>query len=802
METSSKYELLLILNLEAKENCENLNIQVSQLVQSFLKYLKEPRYQSPLTLPELATLFSNFYKDLNSLVVNLYTQSNSIKKQLIASSEHFRNHGDEFDYLLAIANYSSPSVKLVKRTDLEAAMQLRVFNYYKFITIFEVVETAQKILFNSNNSADEGISLLEKIMKFDQRDIILQEFLNEKLESLKKLKLLFSCFIENDPNNRLTDFFLTLSDLKNENIILKRIQNEFHVLNKNITPYAKLKSVVKIQKSLIILLSEAYENDPSNVSNDDIIPALIFIIIYHVPFAKSDLYLNFTFIKNFINLIDPYDIDVNAFTLNTSLSSYTPTDRLNKSLNGRKGIRKSNLFECLNLKEDDEETTENNSKIDFFESDKSLVHYIQHNNLNNGELNFYLTNFEAVLYFLLSVTVEELVPGETTDNQLLKSSLHKLVDNELLSHFKFPNGKAIEEFKSQEGISPQTSTRSRSSSLLNTIGHKLNDVATSVNRSRSNSSIMNSLKSSSLSLNKESFPSFTTNQEAESTHTSPTHSNESNTIDTTTIPSLMMKNILGRFSLVLVSQFRPSIEEQIIDQNEADNNERKEINSRSNSLLNKASLDHLNTGSSSIENQEQDQNGMKDHHKKTSITSKLSSGVSDFMTKFNYSTNSTNGSVSAFHTSPKKNISNSSLHSFIEGLNNCNDSNGTINEDFSTSNHSSATIQRRPDFRNRTTSLQIMDKWFNNISANNNSNSDYQSNTIDPSHNTESKDQLEDLMKYNNKTFESLTINELKDLKSCYDILCNELISKFTSETNEEKNIDTTDKISSSETSI
>lgn len=804
-------KLLLILEEEVRDNSVHMNEQISQLVQSFIKYLKEPRYQSPLTLPELALLFSNFYKDLNSLVINLYTQSNSVKKQLISSSEYFRIHADDFDYLLAIANYSTSSVKLLKRTDLDAVLQLRVFNYYKFITIVEAIEKAQAELFNSNNTLDEGISLLEKIFKFDQRDIILQEFLNEKLDALKKLKLPFSCFIENDTTNKLTAFFSSISEAGNENITLEKIKQTFVVLIESITPYSKLKAVVEIQKSLIILLSEAYDSDPSNVNNDDIIPSLIYIIIYHVPFNSSDLYLNFTFIKNFVNLIDPYNVDINSFTLNSSPASYTPTDRLNRSLNGKKTFKKNNLFEYLNLKEEEDDTElETSSNIDFFKNDKDLVHYIQTKYLNNGELKFYLTNFEAVLFFLLSVTIQELVPEETTENQLLKCSLHKLVDQELLSHFKFPDGKAIDEFKNQEDISPQVSSRSRSSSLLNTISHKLNDVALSVNRSRSNSSIMNSLKSSSLSLNKESFPSFAGNHETESTHTSPTNSNESNTVDTNHIPSLMMKNILGRFSLVLVPQFRPSIEEQITT-TESDNTDNKteERNKRSSSLMSKMSLDHLRTRSSSIEKQDPDQNGIREHQKKSSITSKLTNGVSDFMTKFNSTTNGSNGTISTLHGNPTKNASNLSIHSFVEGLNNYTDSNVTINEDLSTSNGSSATIQRRPDYRNRTTSLQVMDKWFNNISANNNSNSESQENTVgsttDDNLEEESVTQIKNLTKYTNKDFESLTMKDLKDLKACYDILCNNLVSKSnikSDKTDEDEPIDTTDRISSSETSI
>ena len=179
------------------------------------------------------------------------------------------------------------------------------------------------------------------------------------------------------------------------------------------------------------------------------------------------------------------------------------------------------------------------------------------------------------------------------------------------------------------------------------------------------------------------------------------------------------------------------------------------------------------------------------------------------MTKFNSTTNGSNGTISTLHANPTKNASNLSIHSFVEGLNNYTDSNITINEDLSTPNGSSATIQRRPDYRNRTTSLQVMDKWFNNISANNNSNPESQENTVGSTTGDnleeESVTQIKNLTKYTNKDFESLTMKDLKDLKACYDILCNDLVSKSnikSDKTDEDEPIDTTDRISSSETSI
>lgn len=183
------YELVLVLQEEVHSSL-TLHPQIATLNQLFLKCLKEPRYQSPLTINELSKLFNSFYRDLNALVINIYTQSNSTKKQLIAASTYFNNNPKVFDYLLAIANYSTSSIKLLKRSDPDALYQLRIFNYYKFLMVFESIEASHINLLSSIN-VGEDISLYDKLLRFDNKDIIYQEFLADKIVALKGLDLSF-----------------------------------------------------------------------------------------------------------------------------------------------------------------------------------------------------------------------------------------------------------------------------------------------------------------------------------------------------------------------------------------------------------------------------------------------------------------------------------------------------------------------------------------------------------------------------------------------------------------------------------
>lgn len=748
--------------LDEVSNEVELHPQINQLINVFVRYLKEPKYQQPLQIDELSTIFHQFYRDLNCLIINFYTNSNSIKKQLIKSSKFFNENDSIFDYLLAIANSknngngkgngttgtgangSNGSGKLIKRYDSYALHQSRIFNYYKFIIIFQSIELAQKKLFNT---LLHDLTLYDKVFKFEQRDIIHEEFLYEKIDLLKLENLNFDKF----GNEKFATFINQLTSSQ-----LNDLESLFISLDSCHSPFSKLLFIVKIHKVLIqFCLDSGYKNQ--EINNDILLPLLIYIIIYKIK--TRNIYSNFLFIKHFSNIINPYNIEL----YNINLSNYQPQEKINKI--GNK-YRLTNLFDLLLIDDTQNEKLNLDEKFQFFTNDHDLINYLSNNYLNNGELNYYLTNFEAVIMFLSNITLQEL-DHEKSSHNLLNFTLFDLVEQDLQNHFKFPEietEKDIDKEKEKEKEKDKKD-RSRSSSILNSLTNKFHE-----NRTRSNSSIMNSNKSSS----KESFPTLATSNDLESV----------NSPDDNSLSVSIVKNLLGRFNSISVSQFNhyeknendvnPGINSSddndisnsdatngndvtTHDSNTVDSNSiyshTNSLSSHTNSIhltpkvissnkslsfINRISPIHTRTRSSSLE-----------QGKRNSITNKLTNGVNEFMIKLNSS------SINSPSTLNNSRTTNSSVESLDEA--------------------GDSTLTLKPDYnRSRNTSLQIMDKWFSNISAN-----------LHHS-NPKSKDLLE-LIKYKDVEFDNLSIKDLKLLKHYYDILCQQSL-QF------EKDIDTAEQ--------
>lgn len=719
--------------------------KVTALVQAFVAYLKEPRYLNPLTLAELLSLFQAFFADLNSLAIYIYTQLNTNKRQLLQRSDVFRERSAEFDYLGAIANYLSSSIKLVRRDDPQALYQLRVFAYYKFLTVLDTIEKAQVDLFSSG-TADE--TLYDKIFRFDSRDIAIQSLLSEKLALLKNLLLPLSCFCDassRDDFARVNEFFLTLNPA--DNALFRNVQAAFRLLNDARTPATKLKYIVKAQKLLLLLLSSLYDNDLSKVNNDILLPALIYTIIYHID--DYDLYLNFNFVKNFLNVLDPHSVDPSTFTLSTSLSNYNPTEKRRSFVRAERNLS-SNFYGLLNLHAGDAPASDPSE----FASDTVLINHLQATYLNNGELQYYLTNFEAILYFLLNTCISELVPEDFTipeayaDDPLISLLLHGIIEqreNTEVETNEIPSDEM--DRRVTEELSPN---RSRSSSLFNTISSAMSH---SVNRSRSNSGFR-------VGLNKEIFP--------HSTDFEASLSANANTYGLTRV-----RNLLGRIGLVSTLLFKPSpAEVEAVEVAElAEEEELETRTKRSQSLFDKLSPNHSRTRSGSLDIPALAPGSSV---RRAGITSKFSSGVTEFMTKL-----STAASTVPAPILELAHNSQTSLHSFDENL---------PFEDSSS---------RRPNLTKRSSSLQTMDRWFNNLAegtsaANHqptNSITSNQFTTVDSNYNDGSvfSASFGELTKYQHVDFDTLTIKDLKVLKSYYDQLCAEIVaSKTDSKTSNE----------------
>lgn len=748
---------------------------VLALVDAFLTYLREPRYQNPLSLSELASLFQSFYADLNSLVLHIYTQLNTNKRLLLQRSAIFAGNSDTFDYLVAIANYSPSSIKLVKRTDPAAMKQLRVFAYYKLLTILDTMEKAQYDLFSTPNPGDKS-TLYDKIFRFDERDIRFQRLFSEKVRLLRNLNFSFGCFCDTadaEEKAKLDEFFLTFH--LEENPTLAKIQNSLRLMNQVRTPSAKLKHIVKIQKLLILLLSAFFDNDTSKVNNDILLPALIYIIIYHLPEVDPSLktleyniYLNFTFVKNFLNSIDPYLVDCSTFTLSSSLLSYNPMEhRKSVSRNDRK--LSNSLYELLNLSEatnEEEKSEEPFLGVDELKDDRHLINYMQSTFLNNGEHQYYLTNFEAIIYFLLNTPVKDLIPEDFTipksynDSPHITMNLHDIIERADKRRSKLLNEAPLEDEMSRLVHEEFDGSRPRSSSLFNTITSAMSH---SVNRSRSNSS---ALKSPT----REEPPDFES-----SIYSSPLASSDK--VDNSGLGKV--RNILGRLSLATNTQIRPATLDE-----ETENVEPAEELSldgmldfrhkRSLSLFDKLSPNHSRTRSGSFETANASVVPPSSALRRATLTSKLSTGVSELMTKFSTAATATPSSVNL--TAPGPSLgghqSSVSLHSI--------DDNSPFEEPGSS---------RRPEIGKRTSSIQTMDRWFNNITGTSTdvaaghhatgSNTSQQFTTVDSNYNDGSvfSASFGELTKYQHVDFELLTINDLKTLKGYYDQLCSEVMS-------------------------
>lgn len=715
-----------------------LHPKVEALVSAFIAYLKEPRYKNPLTLAELSHLFQEFYKDLTSLVCNVYTQLNTNKRALLQNSEVFRSDTATFDYLNAIANYSSSLLKLVKRSDPLAKYQLRVFAFYKFLTVTHVLKMAESHLLSSANASDLS-TLCDKLFRFDARDIELQTLLTEKMAILKDLGLPLACFFETsyDADSRKIEVLLSSPEV---NASFAKVKTKLLAFATAQIPSKKIHLLASLQKHLIEFCASSCGKDPLKISNDILLPVFIYVLIYHSPSdVPLDLYLNLVFVKNFWNMLNPQTIDVSRFTLSTSLYSYDPTaSRGSKNPQG-------NLFELLNLTSvpDTEAESEKQGTQEFepeFESDSALMSCIQTKYLNNGEFQFYLTNFDAILYFLMSSPLRKITPVAYELPQSVASSpLANLSLDEILeSRVKSQPIKDIARITEQEF---EETTRSRSSSILNAI---TNTVTYSGNRSRSNS--------------------------AQLANTHDTVREAALHGDTELVESGLsrVRNIFGKIGLVSTLQFRPALDffEPPVASDPAESPLRAKL---SQLVYEKLSPSHTRTRSGSLETPGAQATTIHGSLlRRSTFSSKLSNGVNDLITKINYAATTPADSI----TNPISHASQISLHSTDDLFEN------------------TTYAERSTTMGPRSSSVQTMEKWFNNIpggAAEHRSNNSISSNRGTALDGSIFSASFGEMTKYQNVDFESLTISDLKAMKKYYDQLCTEVLARTDSKTSQEE---------------
>lgn len=751
MHGSNPYPLIGLLHAEAK--LAPLNAQLSKLVTAFHSYLKVPRYLAPLTLKELRVLFYRFYRDLTAIALSIFAKSNSSKKLLIASSALFNENAMVFDYLVAISNYSSSSIRLSRRLDAHALYQLRVFNFYKFVTIQESVEAAQRELFLSTTTTEDA-SLYDKLLRFSEEDIVFQEFLEEKLMVLRDLKLPFSFFSADPhapkPDDALLKRFQSIELCTQEDIEpFSALLNEFSKVS--ITPAAKISTISKIHKALVtLLLAKGFAS--KDLNNDLLLPLLIYMIINYFD-ASNDLFLGLNFIRNFSPSADPYNIPVYPVSVS---SSYNPADGDTAA-----AAAPSSIFSQLNLGADSisiASTEKSNLTVPqeyrFFENDRELVDFITEQYYYNGEEKYYLTNLEAALHFLANITSKDIQEHDLApapdrvilSHHLLQEPVAELREKELALHFRLPTGKLDEELNIPDQDT-KSQNRLRSLSVLNAITAKFGEA-----RSRSNSGFSKTDDRSSSSLSKEAFPTSTDEPNL-----------SSNSDDNS--GAALVRNLLGRISsLMMVPNVTANTTPKVEDTCDASPPQKSSSHMRGSSLSFEVNPFFNNSSS----------NGLTAKHRNT-ISSKLSSGMSDFMTKI---------TAPALSSSPLLSLgrSHSQVSLQLLGTHHSIDGSATTLHPENYAGHGSNSVRPSPlrelaeNGRARTTSLQIMDKWLGTIGGGAPV-SDKNPSFVEQSHVAATKSST-DLAKYLDMEFEDMTIQDLRSLKMAYDEICRELITK------------------------
>ncbi|GEQ70443.1 hypothetical protein JCM33374_g4120 [Metschnikowia sp. JCM 33374] len=749
---------------------KGLHPKVDALVCAFLNYLKEPRFQNPLTLSELRELFDAFYEDLNSLVFHIYTQSNTNKRQLLQKSHVFKSDPKTFDYLNAIANYSSSSIKLSKRSDPDALYQLRIFGFYKFITILRTIELAHLKLYSSSNSPDLT-PLYEKVFRFDRRDIEIQNLLSEKIKILRQMNLPIQCFLESDNQSESMALDKALSSLEtSDGTNLTEIKEAFTKLVQAQTPASKLDHIARIQKLIMKICASCHGNDYSKISNDVLLPAFIHIIVNHSPLELEDesfdIYLHFMFVKNFWKPLDLQKINTSRFTLTSSLYNYNPMDKRAVLPQNNQSRTLSNL---LNLEDDATSKSEEVSTsqgIPEFSSDQELINLIQNQYLNSGELQFCLTNCEAILYFLSSTPITGIAPrGITIPPEVLESEMMNLSLNEII--LKREDSPTTNDSKDLPKLLEEelgNTSRSRSSSLFTTISSA---VSQSVNRSRSNSGV----KLGQSMPNKESLPFAT---DFENSFKQYQGANETYGLN-------RVRNIFEKIGSVSHLQAKPIENEDDGSHDTIETLERTPESTRakrSHSLFDRLSPNQNRNRSGSLENL---WNAQGTSLRRATLSNKFSTGMTELMTKISTAANTATGSSVNVANPENTHNSSSSFHS--------------IEDPFEDN-----TFAEREQLGPRSSSLQTMEKWFCSIPENSTvdgtscqkSNTSISSNRLTPSGSNYNEGSLfsapfAELTKYHFTDFDSMTINDLKTLKVYYDQLCSEFLSgKSVSKTSKE----------------
>lgn len=225
---------------------QELPPQLNELITIFLKDLKTPKYNKPLTPEQLYSTFQTFYKKFHQRAELFVKGSVYYKKRITRIELQTRN-------------------EIASDKRFNKTIELKIRRY---------IEIAEEQI---------CIELFEKLFNKFPKDIKINSYLIEKLAIIKKIKGI-------DYN-----VLLDIAKIEFDQPIIKEISHKFNELNHFTTPCSKLKVLISIHSSINQFLKTQLSNE--FVDGDYFLPLLIYLILINEN--DVDFYSNFIYIKRF-----------------------------------------------------------------------------------------------------------------------------------------------------------------------------------------------------------------------------------------------------------------------------------------------------------------------------------------------------------------------------------------------------------------------------------------------------------------------------------------------------------------------
>ncbi|CCH44414.1 Rab5 GDP/GTP exchange factor [Wickerhamomyces ciferrii] len=242
----SRKESLSSIHSDNEELPQELPSQLNQFIDGFLKDLKTPRYQKPLTPEQLSDTFQDFYTKFQNKT-EVFVKGSVFYKKRVAKIEMLT------------------PVEQEEQNRFEQRIDSKIRRY------MEISE--EKIC----------IELFDKLFNKFNKDVSTNDYIKKKLKTIQKI-----------PNINY-EILLDIQKIDLDSPILFEISNFFNDLNHYKTPYSKLKVLIKIHSSINNFLKA--QLNTQFIDGDYFLPLIIFLILINTN--DVDFYSNFIYIKRF-----------------------------------------------------------------------------------------------------------------------------------------------------------------------------------------------------------------------------------------------------------------------------------------------------------------------------------------------------------------------------------------------------------------------------------------------------------------------------------------------------------------------